>query len=341
MNTIKVLFLTDHTTHAYFDSVYLLSRALDSCPELEVFTASLGYYKNAQFAGGEDFSRIWCVKPSPDFIYEKRETMFTESAEPRNVSDFHFLFLRTLPMDLDFLFYIDKYFNGKRVINNPAGIKHTESKMLMLGLPKVTPLVKLCRSIKDVIEFYSFFPIVLKPCVGYGGQFNLQIRADRLWIGDENYDLFEALYKLKEIIEEQGPFVAMEYLPRVYEGDKRILVVNNKIVGAMLRMPAQGSWLCNTSSGGTRHTADIEPEEYEMVEYMNEKLEPRGIAIYGLDTLIGKQDKRVLSEVNTCCPGGFYSIHEILKQDIMSKTTDELLKYMIKIGPGESILQCQ
>ncbi|MCB9293917.1 MAG: hypothetical protein H6559_12470 [Lewinellaceae bacterium] len=39
----------------------------------------------------------------------------------------------------------------------------------------------------------------------------------------------------------------MKFLRNVRQGDKRIIVVNGEVLGAVLRLPPRGSWLCNAA----------------------------------------------------------------------------------------------
>ena len=124
----------------------------------------------------------------------------------------------------------------------------------------------------------------------------------------------------------------MEYLPGVKHGDKRVLVVNGKIMGASLRIPPDGSWMCNVSLGGHSVYADVEPEEKEMAKILIEKLAKRGICIFGFDTLIGKEGKRVLSEVNVLSIGGIVPMEKESGRPVVQMTADGIVDWMLGAG---------
>jgi len=51
-------------------------------------------------------------------------------------------------------------------------------------------------------------------------------------------------------LSEQKYYVAVEFLKNVSQGDKRVIIINGKIMGCSLRIPQPGNWLCNGSQGG-------------------------------------------------------------------------------------------
>ena len=149
--------------------------------------------------------------------------------------------------------------------------------------------------------FKAKFPIVLKPFLNYGGKGILKIKDDLVWEGQQaspysdwvaaqDFDNFE--------------YLGMQYMENVHLGDKRIIVCNGQILTAAIRYPAEGSWMCNVAQGG--HSAPSKPtlEEYQMIDKLTPILLPKGIVIYGVDTLAGPEGKRVLSEINTLSIGG-------------------------------------
>ena len=56
--------------------------------------------------------------------------------------------------------------------------------------------------------------------------------------------------------------------------------------------------------GGRAIPTNITKEEQKMVDQINPVLTEMGIVMYGLDTLMGDNGKRVLSEINTTSIGG-------------------------------------
>ena len=119
----------------------------------------------------------------------------------------------------------------------------------------------------------------------------------------------------------------MKYLKNVSQGDKRILVVGGQIMASSLRLPAEGSWLCNVAQGGKSVKADVTNEEIKIVKGLTPELIKEGVLIFGADTLEDDYGKRILSEVNTLSVGGFSQAQEQSGKPIIKMTIDKIFEY--------------
>eukprot|EP00903_Cladosiphon_okamuranus_P000396 g394.t1 len=210
--------------------------------------------------------------------------------------DFDVVFLRLpRPVTDEYLLQLEQLFERQVIINRPSGIIETSSKAFLLELGEVCPPMRLVRSVDDVLAFAEEFPIVLKPLRGYGGAGVLKVNGNKLDDGNAVHDTREYLQQLTQELEEDG-MLAMQFLKNVSQGDKRTIVVAGEIMASSLRMPATDSWLCNVAQGGTSVPAVATEEEVEMIATIHPKLEAAGILIYGVDTLVNDDGKRVLSE---------------------------------------------
>ena len=55
--------------------------------------------------------------------------------------------------------------------------------------------------------------------------------------------------------------MCQKYLSKVSKGDKRVFIINGKIVGAISRIPKKGSFLTNLSKGGKAINTMLTPYE--------------------------------------------------------------------------------
>ena len=124
--------------------------------------------------------------------------------------------------------------------------------------------------------------------------------------------------------------MAVKFLKNVDKGDKRIVVVNGKIIGSSLRLPAKDSWLCNVAMGGSSVAAVANDEEIKIVERINPKLSELGIVMYGVDTLMGDNGKRVLSEINTTSIGGVVQMEKQQGASLVKRTTNRICDFINK-----------
>ena len=97
----------------------------------------------------------------------------------------------------------------------------------------------------------EFGDIIVKPLYGNGGAAVFRVRPDDTNTGSL-VELFLTVFR--------EPFVIQQYLPEVREGDKRIILVNGKPVGAINRVPAANETRSNMHVGG-RPEAASSPRE--------------------------------------------------------------------------------
>jgi glutathione synthase len=186
--------------------------------------------------------------------------------------------------------------------------------------------MKLCYSIEEVIDFAALFPIVLKPLKAYGGQGILKIDGDKLDNGENIFNTTEYLLRIQEPLESEG-YLAMKFLKNVHLGDKRILVVGGEIMASSLRLPPENAWLCNVAQGGQAELTTADEDEKAIIKSISPILEENGILIFGVDTLVDDDGKRILSEVNTLSIGGFMQAEEQSGLPIIKKTIDKIFNY--------------
>jgi len=322
----KVLILTDHKKHSSENSLYALSLAMLAHPDTAlVDIATRVNEKNYDFFSGKPKAELYATSIGKDFAYFNSDHPLDMSYEKVDIARYDLVWLRLPPpLTENFLRYISEVFAEKVVINNPQFIEETGSKEFLINFPSVCPPMKICRSLEDINEFKNAFSIVLKPFNEYGGKGIVKIDGDGVSAGNElmSYEAFAAAYAKDPI-----DYLAVKFLKNVKQGDKRIVVVNGQIMGASLRLPAENSWLCNVSMGGTSNYAEVEPEEKEIVKLINPILTEMGIVMYGVDTLVNDEGKRVLSEINTTSIGGLPQIAAIKKQPLVEKAIDLIWSY--------------
>lgn len=303
ISKISLLILTDHNSHSPENSLYgIVNAMLRSGHFSSVAVASLGHSQNQAFFKSKNPYSLFVNKidRAIEFPIFAGDIQLT----PANLSEFDIIFLRLpRPLDPEFFEFLSNVFIEKRIINRPSGILKTGSKEYLLNFQQFTPRIKLCVSLDEINQVANTFEVVLKPIDGYGGNGIIRVNKmeDKVWFGEDQADFKEFLIQY-----ERNPqtYLAMEFLPGVTEGDKRIIVVNGKILSASLRIPKKGSWICNVSQGGLAVDAEANEREIEMIRFINPILQKEGIFYYGLDTLQNIYGERMISELNTASIGG-------------------------------------
>lgn len=329
MQKYKLLVLTDHTNHSAENSLYPLVRTMRAHPLCkQVDVASRGNEENKYFFQKTITSQIWTTTVDESFEFSVEGTAFRNGLREKSVSEYDFVWLRMPPpLDKHFLRFLNKAFPSQVIINNPDSIYLTGSKEFLINFPQICPPMKICRTIEDIIDFKNQFPIVLKPFREYGGKGIVRIDGDRVWEGktEMSFDDFK-----KQIQNKKLDYLGVKFLKNVSKGDKRIIVVNGKIMGASLRLPAKDSWLCNVAMGGSSNYAEVDEDEVQIVETISPILSKMGIVMYGVDTLVGDDGRRILSEINTTSIGGLPQIAKMMNKPLLQEAADLMWNYLIQ-----------
>ncbi|MEW5853679.1 MAG: glutathione synthase [Myxococcota bacterium] len=179
-----------------------------------------------------------------------------------------------------------------QVVNEPRGILAANEKLYALQFKDFTPETLVTRSSADIVQFYRDMgeDIILKPLDGHGGEGVLRVMK-----GDRN------LKSMIEVLTRFGSkwIMAQRYLPAARQGDKRIILVDGKPVGAILRVPPEDDNRGNIHIGATVRKTSLSPREREMCEALGPTLRRDGLTLVGID-VIGEK----LTEVNVTSPTG-------------------------------------
>jgi glutathione synthase len=116
-------------------------------------------------------------------------------------------------------------------------------------------------------------------------------------------ELFNATYR--------EPHVVQAFLPEVADGDKRIVLVEGEVAGAINRRPAKGDIRSNLAAGGTAEATDLTGSERAICAALAPELRRRGLLFVGIDIIGG----RWLTEINVTSPTGIVSIDQFSGTD--------------------------
>ncbi len=328
MDKYKVLILTDHTGHSKENSLYgLVEKMLLHSMTQKIDIASRGNAINQDFFNQVAEAKLWIKQADENFAFSENGQPISESLTIATITDYDLVWLRMPPpLGKPFLDFLETVFEGKVIINHPKGIHETGSKEFLVNFQSCCPPMKICRTKAAIIEFKSRFPIVLKPFREYGGKGIVKITGDEVSLGKEiiPFNTF-----IESLPEDEIEYLGVKFLKNVAQGDKRIIVVNGKIMGASLRLPPKDSWLCNVSMGGKAVTAEVDETERKIVATINPILSKMGIVMYGVDTLVGDDGQRILSEINTTSIGGLPQMAIQQNQPLVKEAIDLIWQFFL------------
>jgi len=213
------------------------------------------------------------------------------------------VFMRTdPPVTVPYLYatYILDYIDPVKtlVVNSPQGIRQANEKMYTLNFTEVMPETIVTQD-KEVIRAFveKQEAAVLKPLGGKAGEGILFLQP-----GDRN------LNSLVEISTHQGrePVMIQSYLPAAKEGDKRIILLNGKAIGAVNRIPTGKEFRGNMAVGGRVAQVEITEREQFICNLVAPKLVRDGLYFVGIDVIGG-----YLTEVNVTSPTGIREIDRL------------------------------
>lgn len=197
------------------------------------------------------------------------------------------------------------------VVNDPASVRNAPEKVFVTHFPQLMPPTLITRDKEEIEAFrQEHGTIVMKPLHGHGGAAVLRVTPD-----DPNFgsmvDLFAVTFK--------EPWVVQRFLPRVSEGDKRIILVDGVARGAVNRVPAAGDIRSNMVRGGAAAATDLSPREREICETIGPELRRLGMILVGIDVIDG-----FLTEINVTSPTGVRAIHRLGGPNLAAEVWDAI-----------------
>ena len=197
------------------------------------------------------------------------------------------------------------------VVNDPAHVRNAPEKLWVLDFLDLMPPTIVTHQLADVMAFRAKHnDIIVKPLYGNGGASVFRIRAD-----DSNLasliELFQSVFR--------EPFMVQQYRPEVRAGDKRIILVDGKIAGAVNRVPAADETRSNLHVGGTAAAVALTARDREICDRLGPELARRGLIFTGID-VIGPY----LTEINVTSPTGIRQIKAFGGADIAALIFDAI-----------------
>ncbi|MEL6930857.1 MAG: glutathione synthase, partial [Cyanobacteria bacterium J06600_6] len=194
------------------------------------------------------------------------------------------IFMRTdPPVTVPYLYttYILDLVDPRRtlVVNSPQGLRTANEKIYALQFTDVIPETIVSQDKSVIAKFVDRQKsAVLKPLGGKGGEGILFLEA-----GDRNFN------SIVEVSTHQGkePVMVQQYLPAAKEGDKRIILLDGKPIGAVNRIPSGNEFRGNMAVGGKAAKVDITPREQEICAAVAPQLKQDNLYFVGIDVIGG------------------------------------------------------
>ena len=120
------------------------------------------------------------------------------------------------------------------------------------------------------------------------------------------------------------PLLFMRYLPRVREGDLRVFVLGEQVIGAVLRKNPS-SWIQNLSSGGAAFEHPVPDEIRRVIAATAPTYAKLGLLMLGYDFLRDGSGRWLLSELNAGNIGGYVALERVSGSPVVGRVIDALV----------------
>ena len=203
------------------------------------------------------------------------------------------------PFDLGYItatHLLERIRSETLVVNDPASVRNAPEKLWVLDFAQFMPPTMITRSLGAARHFLAEHgDMVIKPLHGFAGGSVFRIGRD-----GENLasliELFNRTYR--------EPHVLQKFIPEISQGDKRIVLVDGEVAGAVNRVPGEGEIRSNLAVGGKAAKTELTAGEQEICSALGPELKRRGLLFVGIDVIGG----RWLTEINVTSPTGIVAI---------------------------------
>jgi glutathione synthase len=202
------------------------------------------------------------------------------------------------PFDIAYItatYLLERIAGETLVVNDPRSVRDAPEKLFVLDFAHFMPPTLITRSMSELRDFHRRHgEIVLKPLHGNAGAAVFRIGGDGMNL-NALAELFGQVWR--------EPFIAQAFLPAVSQGDKRIILVDGEVAGAINRRPGKGEIRSNLAAGGSAEAAQLSQRELEICEALGAELKRRGLLFVGIDVIGG-----MLTEINVTSPTGIVAL---------------------------------
>ncbi len=203
------------------------------------------------------------------------------------------------PFDLGYItatHLLERIADRTLVVNDPAQVRNAPEKVWVLDFAQFMPPTLVTRSVDEAKAFLAEHgEIVIKPLHGNGGKAIFKIGRDGANLSSL-IEVFNTAYR--------EPHMVQAFLPDIAKGDKRIVLVDGEVAGAINRLPGEGEIRSNLAVGGSAAKTELTDKEKEICAVLGPELKKRGLLFVGIDVIGGQW----LTEINVTSPTGIVAI---------------------------------
>ncbi|MDC0351618.1 glutathione synthase [Candidatus Pelagibacter sp.] len=202
------------------------------------------------------------------------------------------------PFNLEYIsttYILDQIKHKVKIINDPTSIRNVSEKLYSAKYQKFMPDTIFSQNIDEIKSFFKRNKkVIVKPIHSYSGN-------DIILMNSFN------LKTINNFIKKHDHIMCQKFLPKISKGDKRVFIINGKVVGAISRVPKKGSFLSNMSKGAVPINIKLTKSELKISKLISKDLKKENIFFAGIDFI----DQKLNGDINVTSPTGLKSYYDL------------------------------
>ena len=246
------------------------------------------------------------------FNYNKKIFFKILKKQKLNLTKCKFILIRQdPPFNLEYIsttYILETIKDKVKIINDPTSIRNISEKLYSVKFLRYMPSTIFSQNIDEIKKFFKKNDrVILKPIHSFGG--------------NDIYLLNKFDLKfIKKFIKKHNHIICQKYLSKIYKGDKRVFLINGKIVGVISRIPKKGSFLSNMSKGAKPITTKLTRIEKKISILVAKNLKKENIFFAGIDFI----DEKLNGDINVTSPTGLKTFYDLSKINLAKTFWEEL-----------------
>ena len=246
------------------------------------------------------------------FTYKQKKFFKILKKQKLDLTKCKFILIRQdPPFNLEYIsttYILDTIKTKVRVINDPSSIRSISEKLYSARYQKFMPNTIFTQNINEIKKFFKKNKkVILKPINSYSGN-NIHLL--------KKFDV----KLIKKFIKKHDHIICQKYLPKIIHGDKRVFLINGKIVGAISRVPKKGSFLSNMSKGAKPINTRLTRVEKKISKLIANNLRKENIFFSGIDFI----DQKLNGDINVTSPTGLKTYYDLTNINLAKTFWKEL-----------------
>jgi glutathione synthase len=202
------------------------------------------------------------------------------------------------PFNLEYIsttYILDQIKHKVKIINDPTSIRNVSEKLYSAKYQKFMPATIFSQNLDEIKSFFKKNKkVIVKPIHSYSGN-------DILLMNSFNSKI------INKFIKKHDHIMCQKFLPKISKGDKRVFIINGKVVGAISRVPKKGSFLSNMSKGAVPINIKLTKSELKISKLISKDLKKENIFFAGIDFI----DQKLNGDINVTSPTGLKSFYDL------------------------------